>query len=117
MNNINSLKQLLKWGGITLKENNISNYLMEAQWLLSFVSKVDYESMVAHSNKSVSDKITNKYHSVINDRAINKKPIQLILGTTPFYGREFNVFNDVFIPRQDSEIIIDMLKKKVSIHY
>ena len=58
MNNINSLKQLLKWGGITLKENNISNYIMEAQWLLSFVSKVDYELMVVDSNKSVSDKIT-----------------------------------------------------------
>ena len=39
MNNKNSIHKLLKWGYATLKENNISNYLMEARWLLSFVSK------------------------------------------------------------------------------
>ena len=113
MNNKNSIHKLLKWGYATLKENNISNYLMEARWLLSFVSKIDYEYMITNSDQLFSKQIIKKYTSAINDRALNKKPIQLIIGSATFYGREFNVFNDVFIPRQDSEVIIDMLKKKV----
>ena len=117
INNKNSIHKLLKWGYATLKENNISNYLMEARWLLSFVSKIDYEYMIANSDQLFSKQIIKKYTSAINDRALNKKPIQLIIGSATFYGREFNVFNDVFIPRQDSEVIIDMLKKKVLNHF
>ena len=113
MNNKNSIHKLLKWGYATLKENNISNYLMEARWLLSFVSKINYEYMISNSDQLFSKQIIEEYTSVINDRAFNKKPIQLIIGSATFYGREFNVFNNVFIPRQDSEVIIDMLKKKV----
>ena len=117
MNNKDSIQGLLKWGEITLKENNISNYSMEARWLFSFVSKIDYEYIITHNNELLSEEIIKKYTSVIFDRALNKKPFQLITGTATFYGREFNIFNNVFIPRQDSEVIIDILKKKVSNHF
>jgi len=38
-------------------------------------------------------------------------PLQLIMGKASFYGRDFIVHPDVFIPRSDSEIIIDIIKK------
>ena len=41
-------------------------------------------------------------------------PLQVILGEATFYGRDFNIFPDVFIPRQDTEIIVDICKKKSS---
>ena len=112
-NHKNSITQLLKWGYRTLKEHNISNSLMEARWLLAFILKIDYESMMMNCNQLIAEPISKKYTNIINDRALNKKPIQLIMGSAPFYNREFNITNDVFIPRQDSEIIIDVLKKKV----
>jgi len=85
---------------------------MEARWLLSFISKIDYESMIMNCNQLIAEPISKKYTNIINDRALNKKPIQLIMGSATFYNREFNITNDVFIPRQDSEVIIDVLKKK-----
>ena len=113
MNNKNSIYQLLKWGYATLKENNISNYLMEARWLLAFILKIDYETMIINHHQFLSESSSKKYVNMINDRALNKKPIQLIMSSATFYDREFNISNNVFIPRQDSEVIIDMLKKKV----
>ena len=112
-NHKNSITQLLKWGYRTLKEHNISNSLMEARWLLAFILKIDYESMMMNCNQLIAESISKKYTNIINDRALNKKPIQLIMGSATFYDREFNIINDVFIPRQDSEVIIDVLKKKV----
>ena len=37
-----------------------------------------------------------------------------ILGKATFYGRDFFIYPDVFIPRQSSEVIIDIFKKKIS---
>ena len=34
------------------------------------------------------------------------------MGKASFYGRDFIVYPDVFIPRFDSEVIIDVIKKK-----
>ena len=38
--------------------------------------------------------------------------MQLILGIATFYGRDFDIFPDVFIPRQETEKIIDLLRGK-----
>ena len=42
-------------------------------------------------------------------------PLQLVMGKATFYGRDFSIFPNVFIPRQDTEILIDVCKKKNSI--
>tara|TARA_B100000029_G_scaffold178607_1_gene175987 strand:+ start:1376 stop:2029 length:654 start_codon:yes stop_codon:yes gene_type:complete len=44
-------------------------------------------------------------------RRISGEPFQLILGKASFYGRDYFINRNVLIPRPESEIIIDLLKK------
>ena len=67
MNHKNSITQLLKWGYTTLKEHNISNSLMEARWLLSFILKIDFGDEIGI--KKSSAQLTKNYKS---DELINK---------------------------------------------
>ena len=47
------------------------------------------------------------------ERRSDHIPIQLIMGQATFYGRDFSILPGVFIPRPETEIIIDLLKKKL----
>ena len=53
----------------------------------------------------------NDYLQCINLRS-DHIPIQLIMGKATFYGRDFIIDPGVFIPRPESELIINILKKK-----
>ena len=46
---------------------------------------------------------------------VNQEPIQYILGRTSFYDLEFNVTPGVLIPRQETELLVDIILKDYSL--
>ncbi len=47
-------------------------------------------------------------------RRLNGEPIAYILGKKEFYGREFKISSDTLVPRPESELIIDIIKKDLN---
>ena len=47
-----------------------------------------------------------KLYGII-DRLLRHEPLQYILGSQPFYGRDFLVRKGVLIPRQDTEAVCE----------
>ena len=106
-----SYKELINYGVEPLKINEISNYKNEAEWILLNVINKQRTWLVMNFDESPESSHIKNYLDMIYKRS-DHIPLQVILGEATFYGRSFNIFPDVFIPRQDTEIIIDICKKK-----
>ncbi|MCX8093895.1 MAG: peptide chain release factor N(5)-glutamine methyltransferase [Candidatus Goldbacteria bacterium] len=77
--------------------------------LLSIINKSrDY--LYRNFKNNVNKKIVIKFLKKIRKR-VNGYPLQYLTGYEIFYGRKFHIYRGVFIPRSDSETLIEALKK------
>jgi release factor glutamine methyltransferase len=113
MHSFPTLDSLLEFGKEYLCSHSISNYQQESSWILLHVMQRNFTWMYSHKNNKPTNKEIDDYLDMIYKRA-DHIPLQLILGLATFYGRDFTIYPDVFIPRQDTETIIDVCKKKNS---
>ncbi len=114
MHNFNTLDSLLIFGEEHLQSHNIKNYKQESLWLLLHAIDQNSSWFLAHKTTKPSSSDINDYLELIYQRS-DHMPLQLVMGKATFYGRDFSIFPNVFIPRQDTEILIDVCKKKISI--
>ena len=112
MLNLSTIQSLLDYGKKQLQQNGISNYKKESEWLLLHVLNKNLSWLLTNKNQILDSEEINIFIDYIACRS-NHIPLQLIIGETTFYGRDFYISPGVFIPRPDSEIIIDALKKKI----
>lgn len=61
-------------------------------------------------NRTLSEEIENKSKDVVNQLK-TKAPLQYILGVTEFYDLRFRVDENVLIPRQETEELVDWIIK------
>ena len=112
MHNLNTIQSLLNFGSDHLKSNGISNNKKESEWILLNILEQNSSWLIINKDYNPKNEDIDHFIDCINQRA-DHIPIQLIMGKATFYGRDFSIFPDVFIPRPESELIIDILKKKV----
>ena len=114
MHNFQNLHSLLEFGSNHLQSNHISNYKQESRWLLLHAMGKHSTWFVTHRDKQPSTTDISNYLELIYKRS-DHIPLQLVMGKASFYGRDFYIYPEVFIPRQDTESIIDACKKKTLI--
>ncbi len=98
--------KLLKGGELALAENEIENPSDDAWYLLSHVTGFDRTKYYMHSQEEAPDKQCADYMALISKRA-EHIPLQYIIGSTEFYGLPFEVDENVLIPRQDTETLVE----------
>lgn len=108
------IKDLLKLGLDLLENNEYTRPINESRKILSFLMDVDESYLHAYPEKEVDENIEKEYIRILKLR--NKAlPLQYILKSAYFYGREYYVDNNVLIPRPDTEVLvektIDLAKK------
>ena len=111
MHSLTNIQSLLNYGENQLKKHGIENYKKETEWLLLDVINKDLSWLLVNKEYNPTPQEIRIFIDHIEYRS-NHIPFQLITGKATFYGRDFKIWPDVFIPRPDTEIIVDVLKKK-----
>ena len=80
--------------------------------LLEEVLKISRTDILLNSSVSISTERQQKIDFFI-DQLLQSIPIQYLLGKTEFYGRVFEVNENVLIPRQETEELVDSISKSI----
>lgn len=106
------LRELYIRGKKLLSYADIESADIEASSLLAGSVGVDKMSIFTEPHKEVNDSLIEKYNDFLN-RRINGEPYAYITGTREFYSLEFNVNNEVLIPRPETELVIETVLDKI----
>ena len=100
-----SLKKITDDVKNALKEVT-EDFSFEAREIVKSVFSVSNSDIIAGKEVEVSRALEMRLESIISKRK-ERYPLQYILGSWDFYGREFFVGEGVLIPRADTEIIVE----------
>ena len=94
-----------------LKDNLITTPKLEARLLLAKAINKDLNWTYLNLEKKISKKKLSKYEILIKKK-LKKFPTAYLLGYKEFYSMNFKVNKNTLIPRPETEIIIEEIKKK-----
>lgn len=103
-------KELYLYGAEKLKNAGVPEAELDARLLLEAVCHTTRNDMLLYPDKEVDEKQKENYVNYIQKRE-KRIPLQHILGKQEFMGMEFYVNENVLIPRQDTEILVEEAMK------
>jgi release factor glutamine methyltransferase len=90
----------------SLKEAGIEQPMLEAAWLLEYVLDLSPLMLRLNPERRLSTAECESVQTLVARRA-NREPLQYVLGTQEFCGREFHVTPSVLIPRPESALLVE----------
>ena len=108
MNNHSRVIDIINWAEEYFSLNGFENSRREIEWLLEETLDCKKLELYLRYEEELTAEQLQTLHTWIN-RRIEKEPMQYITGNCEFYGRKFIVNNDVFIPRPETETLINIV--------
>lgn len=106
------LDKALADGRKFLKENNISEYLLDAEVILMYVTGFSKIEMFTKNNCILEELESITYENLLKKRA-DGVPTQYIVGECEFMSLPFFVDENVLIPRSDTEVLVEEVLKSI----
>lgn len=107
-----SYEQVYRWGMEQLRETEIAEAELDARLLLEYVCGTDRNTLLVHGGREVTSEENTSYVNLICERK-KHVPLQHLTGVQEFMGLEFYVNQDVLIPRQDTEILVEEVMRRL----
>lgn len=102
-----TVNEIYQSGVKLLEENNIENSRFEAQSLLQKAFSLDRVGFIMHKTDKADENCSHNFLNFIKKR-ISGEPLQYILGEWSFMGFDFKVGRGVLIPRDDTEVVVNL---------
>ncbi|MBQ9488540.1 MAG: peptide chain release factor N(5)-glutamine methyltransferase, partial [Lachnospiraceae bacterium] len=99
-------QQLLSIGQTTLREACVPESDLDARLLLEYACEIDRSTLLAHGDREVLPDKEALYRELLAKRS-QRIPLQQLTGEQDFMGLRFAVNENVLIPRQDTEILVE----------
>ena len=107
-----TLRNLYRDGTICLEKAGIADAKLDAWYLLEYETKISRAMFLADPDKEVEKDKAEHYRKDIETRA-QRIPLQHITGEQEFMGLNFKVNENVLVPRQDTEILVEEALKRI----
>ena len=104
--NLHIRKLLSENLGLTLREAKI-----ESRFILEHVLKINHHYLIKNYDQLVEVNKLKKIMECMSDR-MSHKPLAYIFKEWKFYDMEFHINSNVLIPRQDTELLVDLIIEK-----
>lgn len=101
-----TINQAIQNGMQILQKNNITTPKMKSRLLLQYTLKKSRQYIIANDNKQLTDKEEGQYFDYIKLMK-SGMPLEYITHSKEFMKLNFFVDNNVLIPRQDTEILVE----------
>ncbi|RGY98943.1 peptide chain release factor N(5)-glutamine methyltransferase [Clostridium sp. AM58-1XD] len=114
--NVLTLQQLWDEGRNRLQQAQVTEYDLDARYLLLEAFEIDFTHFLIKRNENldITDKrvlcAKERYEDWIKKRS-KRIPLQHLTGKQAFMGLEFTVNEHVLIPRQDTETLAELVMK------
>lgn len=93
-----------------LQQAGIAEAGLDARLLLEYLCGTDRNTLLLHGEREVTDQEIQEYRTLIKRRA-ERYPLQYLTGEQDFMGLTFHVDENVLIPRQDTELLVEEIMK------
>jgi len=111
-----NIGKVLSTAECLLSAAGIKSAETEAAILLGFFLDLKRIDLYCQRNEILKPEILSKFKSAVNKRCANF-PLQYITGETYFYGLRLIIREGVFIPRPETEILVEKIIKIAEINY
>lgn len=101
-----TIEELLAYGKQQLEQSGNEYAKYERKVLLEEVLKCNYLYMLMHGDEAVDAEEEQRYYDMIKKRC-QHYPLQYLTGTAHFMDYTFLVNENVLIPRNDTEILVE----------
>ena len=98
------LRAALGWASARLAEAGVSSPAVDAQWLAAHAIGVSRGELMAASLRGAP---TPAGFAQLVERRCSREPLQHIVGSAGFYGLELEVGPGVFVPRPETEVLVE----------
>ena len=101
-----TLEALLREGSLMLEKAGIGEARLDAWLLLEYVTGRNRAWYFAHSSEQAEEEQEKRYQELYRKRA-GHIPLQHLTKNACFMGYDFYVDENVLVPRQDTEILVE----------
>ncbi|MCA0971037.1 peptide chain release factor N(5)-glutamine methyltransferase [Halobacillus litoralis] len=113
-NTFTTIEEARRWASVFLREKGREAQV--ADWLLEHYLDCSYTQLLVNGPERFPDEKKAAFVQDIEEHAETGVPVQHLIGTAPFYGREFAVDSNVLIPRPETEElvvgVIDLIREQ-----
>ena len=108
-----TVRELLGWAREWLAKRGIESPRLDAELLLASALGCDRVRLYIDMDKPLTDDELGRFKPLVKRRG-EREPVAYILGVKEFYGRPFFVEPGVFIPRPETEILVQVALEALS---
>ena len=107
-----TILKILQWTTSYFKSHHIDSPRLTAEILLAHILGIKRIDLYLRFDQPLSQEELGGFKALIK-RRLNREPVAFIIGSKEFWGIDFDVTQDVLVPRPETEFLVEAALKQI----